>query len=222
VREPSRISIQTIRKGSLCVSRTETPPIMALFAEDGRRFFGLLQEIDLDECRRVQALGCPDCAGPLDRNDHARKPRGLPFQHFDSNPRRLNLCCRHCRAHNMPESVVYLGRRVYVGVVLVLASILVSGLTPRRLARVQAELGVSAQTVRRWRQWWQTGFVESRLWAQWRGSILPALDVLDLPNDLVGRFIRRQGVSRLLALLRFLSPLTITANEGRGNKAQFA
>ena len=132
---------------------------MFLSAEDGRRFFRLQQEIDLDECRRVQALRCPDCGGPLDRNDHARKPRGLPFQHFDSDPRRLNLCCRDCRAHNMPESVVYLGRRVYVGVVLVLASILVSGLTPRRLVRVQADLGVSAQTVRRWRQWWQKAYV---------------------------------------------------------------
>jgi len=195
---------------------------MFLSAEDGRRFFRLQQEIDLDECRRVQALGCPDCGGPLDRNDHARKPRGLPFQHFDSDPRRLNLCCRHCRAHNMPESVVYLGRRVYVGVVLVLASILVSGLTPRRLVRVQADLGVSAQTVRRWRQWWQNGFVESRFWAARRGWLVPPVAVLDLPNDLVGRFVRRPGISRLLALLRFLSPLTVTLREGGGSKVKFA
>jgi Homeodomain-like domain len=195
---------------------------MTLSAEDGRRFFRLQQEIDLDECRRVQALGCPDCGGPLDRNDHARKPRGLPFQHFASDPRRLNLCCRHCRAHNMPESVVYLGRRVYVGVVVALASILVSGLTPRRLARVQAALGVSAQTVRRWRRWWQAGFVASRVWVERRGSFVPAVDVLDLPNDLVGRFVRRPGSSRLLAFLRFLSPLTITLREGRGSKGKFA
>lgn len=195
---------------------------MFLSAEAGRRFFRLQQEIDLDECRRVQALGCPACGGPLDRNDHARKPRGLPFQHFDSEPRRLNLCCRHCRAHNMPESVVYLGRRVYVGVVLVLASVLVSGLTPRRLARVQAALGVSAQTVRRWRQWWQTGFVESRFWAERRGLLLPPVAVLDLPNDLVGRFVRGAGTARLLAFLRFLSPLTITLREGRGSKVKFA
>jgi len=195
---------------------------MALSAEDGRRFFRLQQAIDLDECRRVQALGCPDCGGPLDRNDHARKPRGLPFQHFDSDPRRFNLCCRHCRAHNMPESVVYLGRRVYVGVVLALASILVSGLTPRRLARVQAALGVSAQTVRRWRQWWQTGFVKSRFWAERQGLFLPPVAVLDLPNDLIDRFVRRPGNSRLLALLQFLSPLTVTLREGRGSEVQFA
>lgn len=192
---------------------------MTLSAEDSRRFFRQLQEIDLDECRRVQALGCPDCGGPLDRNDHSRKPRGLPFQHFDPDPRRLNLCCRHCRAHNMPESVVYLGRRVYFGVVVALASILVSGLTPRRLARVQADLGVSAQTVRRWRRWWHTGFIESRVWAERRGLFLPAVDVLDLPNDLVGRFVRQPGMSRLLAFLRFLSPLTITLREGRGSEA---
>ncbi len=122
----------------------------------------------------------------------------------------------------MPESVVYLGRRVYVGVVLVLASVLVSGLTPRRLARVQAALGVSAQTVRRWRQWWQTGFVESRFWAERRGLLLPPVAVLDLPNDLVGRFVRGAGTARLLAFLRFLSPLTITLREGRGSKVKFA
>jgi hypothetical protein len=195
---------------------------MTLSAENGRRFFRLLQQIDLEECLRVQALGCPKCAGPLDRNDHVRKPRGLPFQHFDPDPRRLNLCCRDCRAHNMPESVVYLGRRVYVGVVLVLASILVCGLTPRRLARVQADLGVASQTVRRWRQWWHSGFVESRLWAQRRGLFLPGLEVLDLPKALVGRFLRRPGTSRLVALLRFLSPLTITLREGRGSEVGFA
>lgn len=195
---------------------------MALSAEDGRRFFRLQQEIDLEECHRVQALGCPHCGGRLDRNDHARKPRGLPFQHFDPNPRRLNLCCRLCRAHNMPESVVYLGRRVYVGVVVALASILASGLTPRRLARVQSELGVSAQTVRRWRRWWQTHFVDSLFWTASRGLFLPAIDVQDLPNDLVGRFVRRPGISRLLAFLRFLSPLTITLREGRGQEVKFA
>ena len=213
---------QTIRKGSLCLSRTETATIMIFSAEDGRRFFRLQQDIDLDQCRRVQALGCPDCGGPLDRNDHVRKPRGLPFQHFDGNRRRLNLCCRHCRAHNMPESVVYLGRRVYVGVVVALASILVSGLTPRRLARVQAALGVSAQTVRRWRQWWQSGFVESRFWAERRGLFLPPVAVAQLPNDLVGRFDGETGAARLLALLRFLSPLTVTLREGRGSKANLA
>jgi len=195
---------------------------MFLTAEDGRRFFCLLQEIDRDECGRVQALGCPDCGGPLDRNDHARKPRGLPFQHFASDGRRLNLCCRHCRAHNMPESVVYLGRRVYVGVVVALASILVCGLTARRLARVQADLGVSAQTVRRWHWWWQTSFVESQFWSERRGLFLPTVDALNLPSDLVGRFVRRPGDSRLLALLRFLSPLTIKLREGRASKATFA
>ena len=195
---------------------------MTLSADDGRRLFRLQQEIDLDACRRVQALGCPDCGGALDRNDHARKPRGLPFQHFDDDPRRLNLCCRDCRAHNMPESVVYLGRRVYVGIVMALASILVSGLTPRRLSRVQAALGVSAQTVRRWRVWWQSGFVESRFWAERRGLFLPPVAVAQLPNDLVDRFAGETGAARLLALLRFLSPLTVTLREGRGSKVNLA
>ena len=103
-----------------------------------------------------------------------------------------------------------------------LASILVSGLTPRRLARVQADLGVSAQTVRCWRQWWRIGFVESRFWAERRGLFLPPVAVLDLPNELVGRFVRGARPPRLLTFLRFLSPLTVTLREGRGSEVKFA
>ena len=44
-------------------------------AEAGRAFFELLLKIDGAECDRVQALGCPDCGGPLDRGDHERKLR---------------------------------------------------------------------------------------------------------------------------------------------------
>ena len=52
--------------------------------------------------------------------------------------------------------------------------------------------------------------------------MLPPVAVLDLPNDLVGRFVRRPGISRLLAFLRFLSPLTVTLREGRGSEVKFA
>lgn len=183
-------------------------------ADGGRGFVALLLKIDHEECCRLQALCCPDCGGPLDRGDHWRKPRAGPYSHLLASQRRPNLCCRYCRHRNMPESVVFLGRRVYAGFVVVLASILSEGLTPRRLARVRASLSVSAQTVRRWRVWWQTGFVASRYWAGQRGSFLPPIDAERLPSDLVRRPVRQQGVPRLLAILRFLAPLT-TLREGR-------
>ncbi len=183
-------------------------------AEEGRGFVALLLKIDHEECCRLQALQCPDCGGPLDRGDHGRKPRAGPFSHLLAGQRRPNLCCRHCRHRNMPQSVVFLGRRVYAGFVVVLASILAGGLTPRRLARVQASLIVSAQTVRRWRDWWRAELVTTRHWAEQHGSFLPPIDAAHLPHDLVRRLLRRQGVSRLLATLQFLAPLT-TLREGR-------
>lgn len=177
-------------------------------AEEGRSFFALLVKIDQEECCRVQALRCPDCNGPLDRNDHRRKLRAGPFLHLKPDLRRPNLCCRDCRHRNMPQSVVFLGRRVYAGFIVVLAGILAGGLTPRRLGRVQTSLGVSAQTVRRWRHWWQTGFVTTRHWAEQRGAFLPPIDVSRLPNDIVNRFPCEGRASRLVAMLQFLAPVT--------------
>lgn len=181
---------------------------------ESRSFVALLLKIDHEECCRVQALGCPDCDGPLDRSDHPRKLRGGPYSHLLAGLRRPNLCCRDCRHRNLPQSVVFLGRRVYAGFVVVLASIVAGGLTPRRLARVQASLNVSAQTVGRWRNWWQAGLIATRYWAEQRGSFLPPIDATRLPHDLARRMVRRGGGSRLLAILQFLAPLS-TVREAR-------
>jgi hypothetical protein len=183
-------------------------------AEAGRVFFQLLLKIDRAECDRVQALGCPDCGSPLDRGDHERKLRAGPLQHLAVGLRRANLCCRHCRHRRLPESAVFLGRRVYAGFVVVLASILASGLTPRRLARVQTSLGVSAQTVRRWQRWWKTGFVATAAWARRRGDFLPPLDPVALPTALMARFKRDAHPGRLVLMLQFLAPWS-NLREGR-------
>jgi len=166
----------------------------------------LLLKIDRDECDRVQALGCPHCHGRLDRGDHQRKLRAGPLQHLAVGLRRANLCCRDCRQRQMPESALFLGRRVYAGFVVVLASILASGVTPRRLARVQASLSVGAKTVARWQRWWRTEFVASPPWAARRGDFLPPLDPLAIPADLLARFQRDIHPGRLILMLQFLAP----------------
>jgi hypothetical protein len=114
----------------------------------------------------------------------------------------------------MPESAVFLGRRAYAGFVVVLASILGSGLTPRRLARVQTSLGVSAQTVGRWQQWWRTAFLAATPWASRRGDFLPPLDPVALPTDLMARFKRDAHPGRLVLMLQFLAPWS-NLREGR-------
>lgn len=174
-------------------------------------FGALLRQIDEEECCRVQGRGCRHCGGPLDRRDHRRKPRCGPFSTLGAEgQRRCNLCCRHCRHGSMPPSVLFLGRRVFPAVVVVLASVLAGGLTPRRLARVRELLGVPAWTVRRWRRWWQTDFVASAHWTAQRGSFLPPVDPAQLPRQLLGRFAAPDGtaVAQLVVLLRWLSPLS--------------
>ena len=55
-----------------------------------------------------------------------------------------------------------------------------------------------------------------------RGLFLPPVAVAQVPNDLVDRFEGGTGAARLLALLRFLSPLSVTLREGRGSKVNLA
>jgi len=92
----------------------------------GREFFELLVEVDEAVTHRVAAEGCPVCDGPLHRSDYDRKPRGaLLAPAGEAFARRFSLCCGRegCRKRAMPPSVRFLGRRVYLGAVVILASI---------------------------------------------------------------------------------------------------
>ena len=92
----------------------------------GREFFGLLVELDEAVTRRVAAERCPACKGPLHRGDYDRKPRGaLIALAGEAFARRFSLCCGRegCRKRATPPSVRFLGRRVYLGAVVLVASI---------------------------------------------------------------------------------------------------
>ncbi|XXY46428.1 hypothetical protein WME91_41160 [Sorangium sp. So ce269] len=92
----------------------------------GDKFFSCLQGIDQEIARQVARAGCPWCGGPLDRSDYDRKPRGDRFiaATVELPLRRISLCCRRegCRRRRTPPSVVFLGRRVYLGAVVIVAS----------------------------------------------------------------------------------------------------
>ena len=57
-----------------------------------------------------------------------------------------------CRRRHTPPSVRFLGRRVYVGLVVVLVSAMRHGLTAPRVQRLREQLGIDRQTLERWRQ----------------------------------------------------------------------
>src|ERR1041385_6911609 len=91
----------------------------------GAKFFHELIETDRREVVAAQREGCPTCGGRLDRADFPRKPRGLPACWEEPCSRRFILCCsgEGCRRRLPPPSVRFLGRRIYVAAVVVLAFI---------------------------------------------------------------------------------------------------
>jgi hypothetical protein len=104
--------------------------------------------------------------------------------------------------------VRYLGRRVYLGAVVVLVTALQAGITPARAQRLHAWLGVSMRTLQRWRAWWRTTFVTTAFWRAVQGRFLPPVPVDALPAALRDRFHGPDERSQLVHLLRFLCPLT--------------
>lgn len=123
---------------------------------------------------------------------------------------RFSFCCALCRKRLTPASVRFLGRRVYLGAVVVLATAMSSGLTDRRLARLKELFGVDRRTLERWRKWWREAFVSSSLWIAEQGRFSSPVNESDLPASLLERFLGAMR-EKLLALLSFLSPLSAGA-----------
>lgn len=173
--------------------------------------YELLLRIDQDLYLQARAQGCPHCGGPLHAAHYPRKPRGGPDPLPAGYDRRLSLCCARdgCRKRTTPASVRFLGRRVYLSAMLVLISAMQQGETRSRLARLRELFGVSRWTVARWRRWWLEAFGKTAFWREHRAWLRqqPAPEML--PASLLECFIGDDQRERLIALLRFLSPLTV-------------
>ena len=174
------------------------------------KLFQWLVQIDEATCREVAARGCPQCQGRLHRADYPRKPRGgLLGVAGEVFSKRLSLCCARegCRRRATPPSVRFLGKRVYLGVVMLLASALMCMLTPSVAVR---ETQIPARTLRRWGDWWQSEFPLSRLYQEQRGRFLPPLSLERMPASLVERFeaMDRGQQEVWVRTLCFLSPLS--------------
>jgi len=178
-------------------------------------FQALLERIDEDEAAAVRSAGC-GCGARLHSARYPRKPRGEPRCGADhAEVRRRSFCCARCRRRRTPMSVRFLGRRVYWAAVVVLASALAHGFSPRRRAQMKTLLGVPARTLLRGRQWWLTEFVVTPLWAAARARFVPPPPAIAwLPASLLERFAGRDETARLVAALRFMAPLSTNA-EGR-------
>lgn len=155
----------------------------------GVEFFASLFELDEQIAGAVAAGGCPRCGGPLHRADYPRKPRGaLVAAAAEAFTRRHSLCCGRagCRARALPPSVRFLGRRVYVGAVVLFASMAAQAVGALRVA--QSVTGVPRRTLRRWTSWWTDLLPATATWAELRARFVPPPPVeRELPASLVER-----------------------------------
>ena len=137
----------------------------------------------------------PFCGGPLHSAAYVRKPRGGPPDLPEDYRVRLSLCCSRegCRRRTLPLSVLYWGRRVYWGAVMLVVTALVqqrsSGSCVRR---IKALFGVPSLTVKRWLTWFRDVFPRSELWQRLYGRFMPPIT----PDAIPLALFERLGLSR--------------------------
>ena len=173
------------------------------------RFFASLLEIDRELAEERRAGGCLYCGCGLHSAHYWRKPRGGPGDLGRGMHKRFSYCCARasCRRRAAPESVRFLGRKVYFSVVIVLACVLMHGVTDRRAAQLREQLGIRRVTLKRWREWWLEAFARSGFWKAGRGRFSPPVDEGALPGSLLEQFLGDRR-AQLLGLLRWLGPIS--------------
>lgn len=191
----------------------ETVPVCHTLLHDPK-LLALLAEADEERAARVRAAGC-FCGGVLHSARYPRKPRGIALEHRQVSYRRFSFCCNldGCRSRATPQSVFYLGRRVYLGAVMLLGTALRCAVSGSALRELCVLLGVPRATLDRWRAWWNSDLLATPFWKVATGRFMPPIAGA-LPASLLARFTATDPAAQLLDALRFVAPLS-TMTEGR-------
>jgi hypothetical protein len=174
-------------------------------------FWQFLFTVDEDLARTAKSRGCA-CGGRLHGAKYPRKPRGAGDLPEDYH-RRLSFCCDRdgCRKRTTPPSVRYLGRKVYLGAIVILVAAMRQGPAPRRVRELTKLFGADRRTIARWQVFWREHFPQTPFWKAARGRFVRLL-LADLPRALLEAFAHQAADAReqWKQLLEFLSPITIT------------
>lgn len=175
-------------------------------------FWSFLFTIDQDLAQECRKQACP-CGGRLHAANYQRKPRGGPEKLPDEYGRRLSFCCDRdgCRKRMTPPSVRFLGRKVYLGAVVVLVAAMRQGPSPQRVRRLSELFDADRRTIVRWQVFWREHFPNTEFWRVARSRLAPAVEDAALPRALLEAFVRASdGRAGWGKLLLFLSPITVS------------
>ncbi len=109
--------------------------------------YKFLLKLDEGLAAQCKEEGC-SCGGRLHSAIYPRKPRGNPSNVEDACNWRYSFCCARdgCRQRRTPPSFRFLGRKVFVGTVVVLISAMRHGASPKRMAQLRELVEVSRRT----------------------------------------------------------------------------
>lgn len=173
-------------------------------------FYQSLFKLDQAIAADAQGAGCQHCGDRLHVADYPRKPRGVRSALDESYQYRLSFCCAAdgCRRRTTPPSVRFLGRKVYLGVIVILVTALQHGLTASRRRQLIEQLDLWPQTVARWRRWWREQVPATHCWQMLRSRFVPPIETHALPGALLSRLTGDDLARRVRQLLTLISPLT--------------
>jgi len=177
----------------------------------GDKFWSFLLSVDRDLAETARQSGC-ECGGRLHSANFPRRPRGCPDELPEAYRKRLSFCCDRdgCRKRVTPPSVRFLGRKVYLGAIVILITAMRHGATPGRVRELSELIGADRRTIDRWRAFWRQHFPLTPFWKVARGRIALLAEGLTLPGSLMNMFLRADFLETGWEnLLRFLSPITI-------------
>jgi len=104
-------------------------------------------------------------------------------------------------------SLRFLGRKIYIGLVVILDCCCVGRITSW-FSSVSDAMGISLRTLWRWRAFWRETFPSTRFWQEARGRLMPIPDCHAFPLSLLQVFAG-SWEDPPIAFLRFLSPISV-------------
>lgn len=180
-----------------------------------REFFAALLRADAEIAAAVGGDGCGWCGGRLHRGNYPRKPRGGAFATAgEAVVVRFSFCCGRegCRRRTTPPSLRFLGRRVYLEAVVLVASVAAALLGAGR--GTERAAGVPSRTLGRWLGWWRGSFLATTEFVTLAAALAlgTAAARTAMPASLWQASPSSTAAGAVAWLARRLAPLTTSAS----------